>query len=53
MKIGEVIDVYEHWGNNFETVRKAILYRDGTIEYLPEPEYEEGEEEIIEEEEWY
>ncbi|MGP6151340.1 hypothetical protein [Priestia flexa] len=52
MKIGEVIDVYEHWGNNFETTRQAILYRDGTIEYLPEPDYEE-EEEIIEEEEWY
>ena len=52
MKIGEVITVSEYYGNNLETVRQAILYRDGTIEYLPEPDYEE-EEEIIEQGDWY
>ncbi|MBY6087009.1 hypothetical protein [Priestia flexa] len=44
MRIGELITVYEHSGNNFETARQAILYRDGSIDYLPEPEYEEDEE---------
>lgn len=53
MKIGEVITVSEYYGNNLETTRQAILYRDGTIEYLPEPDYEEEEEEIIEEEDRY
>jgi len=45
MRIGEAIEVNEYQGNELTSVRKATLFRDGTIEYWPEPVYEEEEDE--------
>lgn len=45
----ESITVHEYDGNNFDRSREAKLFENGTLEYFPEPEYEE--EELIEEEE--
>jgi hypothetical protein len=41
----EIITVNEYYGNNFSYKRQAILYEDGTLEYLPEPEPPEEQEE--------
>jgi hypothetical protein len=46
MKIGEAITIYEHEHGGFVTARKATLFRDGTIEYWPEPVYEDEDEDI-------
>jgi hypothetical protein len=40
----EIITVHEYFGNNFSTTRQAKL-ENGRLEYLPEPEYEEEDEE--------
>lgn len=42
----EIITVHEYSGNNFERVYKAKLYENGSLEYLPEPEIEEDEEDL-------
>jgi hypothetical protein len=47
MEIGEAITVYEHEYGGFVTARKATLFRDGTIEYWPEPVYEDEDEEVL------
>jgi hypothetical protein len=44
----EFINVDEYYGNNFERTRQAKLYKDGTLEYLPEPEYEDQNDEQLE-----
>jgi hypothetical protein len=46
----EELTVYEHWGNSFCGARKAKLYANGTLEYFPEPEYEEEMNEPVSEE---
>lgn len=47
----EIITVHEYYGNNFDRSREAMLFENGRLEFFPEPEYEEVEEEVIEEEE--
>jgi hypothetical protein len=46
----EIIMVHEYDGNNFDRSREAKLFTNGTLEYEPEPEYDEDDE-LIEEEE--
>jgi hypothetical protein len=40
----EIITVHEYSGNNLEQTRQAKLYTNGTLEYFPEPEYDDDEE---------
>jgi hypothetical protein len=41
----EIITVNEFYGNNFSYKRQAKLYENGTLEYLPEPDIQDEEEE--------
>ncbi|MEH6992615.1 hypothetical protein V7075_07855 [Neobacillus drentensis] len=41
----EIITVNHYWGNSFEGSRQAKLFADGRIEYEPEPDYPDFEEE--------
>jgi hypothetical protein len=43
----KTIRVNEYDGNDFNRSREAKLYENGTIEYLPEPDYEEEEHEQV------
>jgi hypothetical protein len=45
----EIITVNEYFGNNLERTRQAKLYKNGTLEFLPEPVYEDDEEDNEEE----
>jgi hypothetical protein len=38
-----IITVHEHYGNFFSRSREAKLFENGTLEYLPEPVYEDDE----------
>jgi hypothetical protein len=40
----EIITVHEYSGNNLETTHQAKLYADGTLQYFPEPQYDDDEE---------
>jgi hypothetical protein len=46
----ELITVREYWGNNLESTRTAKLFSNGQLEYEPEPDYEEAQEEEVEDE---
>lgn len=35
----EIITIHEHYGNFAEGSREAKLFADGSIEYVPEPDY--------------
>lgn len=41
----QIITVNEYYSNEFVISREAKLYENGALEYLPEPEYKEDEEE--------